>query len=257
MRKPPVRVNAPRELGGSRTAPTGLFVCESSPREPALLPRALRADNEIMMERGERFGRRSIRLKGYDYTRDGAYFVTICTQVRERAFGAVVNGEMRPNECGREVAHCWLWLAEQYPYVRLDEWVVMPDHTHAIIVITDAHDDGPHPDIADSNVAYLNDAHSNETCRGGSRTAQIRSVPTMVPVGPTIDDSHDLSTQRKSLGRLIGAFKTVSTKRVNDSRDAPGAQLWQRNYHERVIRNSLALDALRRYIANNPVLWQP
>ena len=76
-------------------------------------------------------------------------------------------------------------------------------------------------------------------------------------MGPTIDDSHNLSTQRKPLGRLIGAFKTVSTKRVNDLRDTPGVQLWQRNYHERVIRNSLALDALRRYIANNPVLWQP
>jgi len=75
-------------------------------------------------------------------------------------------------------------------------------------------------------------------------------------VGPTIDDSHNLSAQRKPLGRLIGAFKTVSTKRVNDSGDTPGAQSWQRNYHERVIRNSLALDALRRYIAKTPLLWQ-
>jgi putative transposase len=66
-----------------------------------------------------------------------------------------------------------------------------------------------------------------------------------------------IPTQRKPLGRLIGAFKTVSTKRVNEIRSTPNAQLWQRNYHERVIRNSLALDALRRYIVNNPVLWRP
>ena len=63
--------------------------------------------------------------------------------------------------------------------------------------------------------------------------------------------------QRKPLGRLIGAFKTVSTRRVNDLEGTPGAQLWQRNYHERVIRNGLALDALRRYVSNNPVLWVP
>ena len=80
------------------------------------------------MECSKRYGRRSVRLKGYDYARDGAYFVTICTQGREHVFGTVVKGEMRPNECGREVARCWTWLAEQYPYVYLDEWIVMPDH---------------------------------------------------------------------------------------------------------------------------------
>ncbi len=68
---------------------------------------------------------------------------------------------------------------------------------------------------------------------------------------------HPVSTQRKPLGRLIGAFKTVSTKRINHIRSTPNAQLWQRNYHEREIRNSLALDALRRYVANNSVLWLP
>ena len=66
---------------------------------------------------------------------------------------------------------------------------------------------------------------------------------------------HSEPTQRKPLGRLIGAFKTVSTTRVNALLGAPGAQLWQRNYQERMIRNTLALDALRRYIANNPILW--
>jgi putative transposase len=63
-----------------------------------------------------------------------------------------------------------------------------------------------------------------------------------------------LPTQRKPLGRLIGAFKTVSTKRVNDIRSTPGVTLWQRNFHERVIRNSISWRALRRYIANNSYL---
>jgi putative transposase len=72
-----------------------------------------------------------------------------------------------------------------------------------------------------------------------------------------MDGSETATTQRKPLGRLIGAFKTVSTKHINDLRDTPGGQLWQRNYHERVIRNSLSWHALRRYIANNPVSWEP
>ena len=92
---------------------------------------------------------------------------------------------------------------------------------------------------------------------GGSRTAQKRVVPTTDPVARTTNDVHPGPAQRKPLGRLIGAFKTVSTQRINQIRSTPNAQLWQRNYHERVIRNSLSLHALRRYIANNPVLWQP
>jgi putative transposase len=201
------------------------------------------------MERGERYGRRSIRLKGYDYARDGAYFVTVCTRGRDCVLGAVVKGEMRPNECWREVARCWMWLAERYPYVYLDEYIVMPDHTHAILVITGTQCGGARWNIPTSNVT-----DANEPCRG-SLTAQPRTASTTDPVKPKTDGMHYEPTQRKPLGRLIGAFKTVSTQRVNDLQGTPGAQLWQRNYHERVIRNSLALDALRRYVANNPVLW--
>lgn len=146
-------------------------------------------------------------------------------------------------------------MAEQYPYVCLDGRIVMPDHTHAIIVIRDDHRnpagwDGSN--VTMSNVAASDVTDSNEICRGGSRTALPRTAPTTGSV-----DSSFVPTQRKPLGRLIGAFKTVSTRRVNDIRSTPGAQLWQRNYHERVIRNSLSLRALRRYIANNPVLWEP
>ena len=90
--------------------------------------------------------RRSIRLQGYDYSQAGAYFVTLCTQNRQCLFGEIVNGDMRLNEAGRIVADSWAWLAEQYDHVSLDEYVVMPNHAHGIIVITD-------------------------DCRGGSRVA--------------------------------------------------------------------------------------
>jgi putative transposase len=79
----------------------------------------------------------------------------------------------------------------------------------------------------------------------------------MDPVNRKTKGINSAPTQRKPLGRLIGAFKTVSTSRVNDLRGTSGAQLWQRNYHQRVIRNGLSMNALRRYIANSPVLWVP
>jgi putative transposase len=184
----------------------------------------------------ERYHRRSIRLQGYDYTRDGAYFVTICTRGRTRVFGSVVQGEMRLNRYGREVANCWTWLAERYPYVHLDRWVVMPNHIHGIIVIAD--------DVC------ADDTRLDDIRRGGSRTAPTtRTTPTGYVDHPIA------RTKRKPLGRLIGAFKTVSTKRVNDFRSTPDAKLWQRNYYEHVVRDDRALQRIREYIANNPSYW--
>jgi putative transposase len=181
-----------------------------------------------------RHHRRSIRLKGYDYTRDGAYFVTICTRDRACLFGTVVNGEMLLNQYGREVAGCWMWLAQRYSYVHLDQWVVMPNHVHGIIVIVDDR-------------------------RGGSRTDPTRTAPTTGLVGQSTVDIDGLwiaSTKRKTLGRLIGAFKTVSTRRINGVRSTPGAKVWQRNYYEHVVRNRLQLRRVRRYIASNPSRWE-
>jgi REP element-mobilizing transposase RayT len=79
--------------------------------------------------------RRSIRLKGYDYSRAGAYFVTLVTRQRECLFGDVLNGEMRLNELGEVVSANWQWLETQYPYVELGGWVVMPNHLHGILII--------------------------------------------------------------------------------------------------------------------------
>ena len=81
--------------------------------------------------------RRSHRLRGYDYAQPGKYYVTICRENKEQLFGQVVEGEMHRNELGEFVALCWNWLARQYPYVDLDEWIVMPSHLHGILVITD------------------------------------------------------------------------------------------------------------------------
>ena len=164
--------------------------------------------------------RRSIRLKGYDYTTAGAYFVTLVTKDRVCWFGDVVNGEMIWNKYGKICADAWLWLARQYDYVELIEWVIMPNHLHGIIVIIDGVD---------------------ATGRGGSRTA-----PTTITMG----------TKRKPLGRLIGAFKTVSTKRINEMRRTPGEPIWQRNYYEHIIRNKNELNRIRQYIMENPLRWE-
>jgi REP element-mobilizing transposase RayT len=81
--------------------------------------------------------RRSIRLRGYDYSQPGSYYVTLCTQGIEHLFGQILEGEMHRNEWGDHVARCWEWLGQQYAYIALDEWTVMPNHLHGIIVIAE------------------------------------------------------------------------------------------------------------------------
>ena len=186
-----------RRRGGSRTAPIG---------DPSLNHRPNPTPHR----------RRSIRLRGYDYTQDGAYYVTIVTQGRRTLFGDIVEGEMQLNDTGQLIANAWEWLATRYPHVELDSYVVMPNHLHGIIVITSDHR------------------------RGGSRTARARTAP----------------TRRKPLGRLIGAFKTVSTKQVNLAHGTPGRLLWQRNYYEHVIRDDEEWNQVREYIAGNPMQWE-
>ena len=186
-----------------------------------------------MANNPEKHHRRSIRLRGYDYSRAGAYFVTICAQDRACLFGEVVDGKMQLNDAGRVVVDAWSWLNVQYPHIQLDEWVVMPHHLHGIIIISDG--------------------------RGGSHVRAVREPPLRVRESMGVANRPNTRTaptgKCKPIGRLIGAFKTVSTKRINNMRGTPGISVWQRNYYEHIIRNDDSLNRIREYIVNNPLQW--
>lgn len=149
--------------------------------------------------------RRSIRVRGYDYRQSGAYFVTLCVYQQESLLGEIADGKLRLSEIGSIVQDCWLELAQSNSFVQHDTWVIMPNHLHGILMLSE-----PPEDSAS---------------------------------GP------------KPLGRLIGAFKTTSTRRVNVLRDALGAPLWQRDFYEHIVRNDLDLSRIREYIAANPRTW--
>jgi len=167
--------------------------------------------------------RRSIRLKGYDYTQAGAYFVTICTKDRACLFGDVADGVMRLNQMGHIVRQCWLAIPDHFPHVLLDEFVVMPNHVHGILVIMPTHDVG---------ATHASPLQNDDT-------------PTR-PRGP----------QPRSVASIVGSFKSAAAKRINEHRGTPGAPIWQRNYYEHIIRDDESLNLIRNYIADNPLRWQ-
>lgn len=166
--------------------------------------------------------RRSIRLKDYDYSQAGSYFVTICAWQRECLFGDIVDGEMRLNDFGRVVDAVWYGLPDHYVGIELDEYTVMPNHFHGIIAIVGA---GFKP-------AQLEDAQER---------AGLKPAPTQ---------------KQHGLSEIIRGFKTFSSRRINESRANPGCPVWQRNYYERVIRNETELARAREYIVNNPLKWE-
>ncbi len=157
--------------------------------------------------------------------------MTICIQDRQCSFGEVVNLEMRVNQFGKIVKECWDEIPQKYQNVEIDEFVVMPNHCHGIIIINESKTNN------DDNVVG----------------ATLRC--------PRLDDKSisNGATQRRpykiTLGKIVAYFKYESTKRINEINNSPGQRIWQRNYFERIIRNEQELNRILEYIINNPARW--
>jgi putative transposase len=157
--------------------------------------------------------RQSLRLPGCDYRSPGAYFITACTNNWEPLFGVIVDGEMRINEFGLIVQEEWFRTPLLRSYAAVDAFVVMPNHFHGILVLSD-----------DQRPASCGEGKFGKRLAG-------------------------------SVGGIVGQFKTVVTKRINRIRGTPTAQVWQRNYFERIIRTEDELNLMRHYIDGNPAHW--
>jgi len=167
--------------------------------------------------------RRSVRLMGFDYAEPGAYFVTIVTQERSCLFGEIIEGQMQVNRAGEAITRWWLELTRKFTTVETDEFIVMPNHCHGIIVIVD-------PTVgADLRVGPPND-------RTGAHAGA--PLPTVVQWFKTM-----------TTNEYIRGVKTLGWPSFR-------GQLWQRSYYEHVIRNADSLNRIRQYIIDNPVRWE-
>jgi putative transposase len=190
--------------------------------------------------------RRSIRLRGYDYTSPGEYFVTIVTHRRLCLFGEIISGEMRLNEWGEVVSTCWREIPKIYRHVEIDEFITMPNHLHGIIII---HENAGNSERAPQwGAPTIPDPHP--------RTGDPSGRP---PSGrpPSGRPRHGAPSLRpQSIGSIIGQFKSVATKQIMRSQSVPRILIWHRNYYEHIIRNDYELSQIREYIRNNPFRWE-
>ena len=166
--------------------------------------------------------RKSIRLKEYDYSQAGTYYVTIVTYQRDCLFGEIMNEEMFLNDFGKIADECWRAIPDHFPNVELGVHMIMPNHLHGVIVI---HDNGVLP----PNV--------------GATQCVASTTTIMRPKGP----------KPNSLGAIIGSYKSAVSYRINKEYNATG--IWQRNYYEHIIRSADEANRIHLYIDANPAQW--
>jgi putative transposase len=200
--------------------------------------------------------RKSIRLKGYDYSQAGLYFITICVQDRKHLFGKIIDGTMILNDFGTVAHQQWQKLQERFTNMKLDVFQIMPNHMHGIIVgagFTPA----PNDAIDQNDIHVQNDmvvqnvipAQINIPVIDANPMAHIGAGASPVPTAPT------------AVGDIVGAYKSLVANNCLEifKQKYPGkmmGKLWQRNYYEHIIRDEQAYHRISEYIINNPKKWK-
>ena len=196
---------------------------------------------------------------GFDYSREGLYFVTSCVLEKACVFGFVIDGEMQLNEYGRIAEKQWYWLAEQYRYVVLHAFVVMPNHVHAIVEIDQTlvgtgRDLSAHsPDLSghtlggSGHTTNLSEHNPDESALTTNKSAHEKLLV------HDSDRSRPVPTRVKTISELMGAYKTTTSKLIRQSGLMDFA--WQRSFHDHIIRHEKAYRHIEQYIHNNPALW--
>lgn len=180
--------------------------------------------------------RRSIRLKGHNYSGDGRYFITLCCQHKIPLFGQIINGSVILNQFGQIIRDELEKTPMIRPHTILHEFIIMPDHFHAIIEI----------------LPRAGESHSPEESHSLDSKQHFKSA---------------FQSPSQTVGAIIRGFKGATTRRIRETllleqKNAsnrpvihPKSKIWQRNYYEHIIRNETAYLRISQYIRNNPIKW--
>ncbi len=210
------------------------------------------------------------RWAGYDYTQQGAYYLTICTDDRRHWFGHIADGVMHLSAIGQLSQRCWDVIPQHMPHVDVGEFVVMPNHVHGIVIIRErlVRPDGASADpvgadhdrpdtMPDGPTNAANDDSDRDTAN--TPTAPMRADhdrPLRHPAPPANAARPMPIVPHGSLGRIVRAYKSAVTRLAyRDGLLPRGTPVWQRNYWDRVIRDDGEHERIAKYIQDNPLNW--
>jgi putative transposase len=235
--------------------------------------------------------RKSIRLKGYDYSQAGLYFITICCENREHRLGKIAVGaenfspKMILNDAGKIADECWMAIPKHFPNAVLHEHIVMPNHVHGIIELVNntvgaenfppnnddvvnvgANNYSPKNDDANTvganNYSPENDDANTVGANNYSPLPQIDAENKRAENFPPLQTP--FKSPSKTIGSIVRGYKIGVTKWFRNNNGAnndsplqqPPQPVWQRNYHEHIIRNEQSYQTISNYIINNPQNWK-
>ena len=180
--------------------------------------------------------RKSNRLKEWDYSKTGFYYITLCTINKEQFFGDIEQNVMVLNDHGNIVETCINEIQIKYSNIELNSYIIMPNHVHCIINIM--------PDVGAIHESPVSCSKYRDNQKQIDKSIQaIRESPLQI------------KRRKMTISKIVGFIKMQSAKQINILRNTPGKHLWQRNYYDHIIRNDTSLRNIREYIINNPSTW--
>src|SRR3989338_7436439 len=195
----------------------------------------------------------SIRLSSWDYCNNGYYFVTICTKDRICNFGKIENEIMCLSQTGGMAKKYWLEILKHFPFVKLDEFVVMPNHIHGILIIEKQNNvETPQWGVS-TGPGLEQKPNSHWGVSTGPGLEQKPNSHWGVSTGTKSKSNQNPKWKPNSLGSIINQYKSICTKKI---RAYDQAFAWQSRFYDHVIRNEKSLNGIRKYIICNPKKWQ-
>lgn len=217
--------------------------------------------------------RNSLRLKGYDYSQPGAYFITICTENKICYLGNIVDGITISYPISDIIQEIWQEIPEKFQGVDLDTFIIMPNHVHGIVIINKEcrdmiqkvrrnntenirgrliHQIRIKDYINDSKVSFINQIPANNFTKD-NKVDLINRTPTKNQAFTRAKNWNLMQDSKRTVGKIIRYFKAKTAKIVHD-KFFPSFQ-WQRNYYDHTVRSARELNSIREYIINNPIKW--
>ncbi|MBN1650651.1 MAG: hypothetical protein JW857_04955 [Bacteroidales bacterium] len=190
------------------------------------------------------------RLQYWDYSAPGNYFITIITENRNCIFGTIKNGLMQLSKYGRIVENEFLKINHYNKRVQLDEYIVMPNHVHCIITLTDYNDD------ENENVGGIAVEKIHEfSLRPNTPSRQLSAIKQRHKLTENEIKQYRKIRRNMVLIKILGKFKQQTSKHINMERNTPGYSNWQSDFYDHIIRNNGDYKRIKNYIANNPAKW--
>ena len=199
--------------------------------------------------------RKSLRLKGWDYGRDGVYFITICTQDRppilwERDVGQGLCPCLSPQ--GKIAEDELLALSQRFPGVGIAQYVVMPNHVHILLSLTGQGQSPQRQGQSPQRQGQSPQRQGQSPQRQGQSPQRQGQSPQRQGQSPQRQGQSPCPT----VGSVIGAYKSITTKRVNQLQNSPGQKLWQFRFYDHIVRDEADYLRIWNYIETNPAKWQ-